>query len=517
MSKDQAETSDNDLFPDARSLNTSISSSAASSPPESTISGLPEVLQRQLNERRQQINREIESFRQYKLREFDIFQNEVLKAFARSKQQSEATPPPRRPKPGLQLPSIPSNLKGSSNSRGANEVRLAKIAGVPFEKKKKHVMFMLDEQIPPVSPGAELILDRSNPGNREEDGLDYFSMAGSADYSEETDSGLIATGHGISAEEELLSEDEDLGRFSTRMHQLNTSSDDEGFEEDERRPETTTTDTIGKSSSIFQLGGDDGDDFDDDNNSSYEPTAETRSNLDQSQVHSHLSSSAPSSYFDFSRRMRAPSGVNTSARSSKTNPYRSDEYDVFEFDEAMNPPQRYGTNDSNFSSPVDSKNSSPSSPSRFHREYQSHNYGYMNPRTYTIQDDDLLLLNGNADYEQSSVASISSTEQHSISGQGGIGIPSSANSSHASSIENDGSTEQISNYASSLPIEIGFHASRYSGHSANHDQSGEEMGVRGGVLEDEQEVDQLKSLKNPQGMSFSKRFQWETIFKQNKK
>ncbi|KAK9461669.1 uncharacterized protein V1516DRAFT_247507 [Lipomyces oligophaga] len=128
-----------------------------SGPP--TGQSLPPHLHRKLEARREKVHRDIKMYRETKLRELESYRTELLRAHLRAEQQlalenehiegtDSAT---ASSKPARLLP--PSSLKGAS---GTKRQRTS-------SDKKKRVMFKIADDIDPVRPDADVLLDIAGP------------------------------------------------------------------------------------------------------------------------------------------------------------------------------------------------------------------------------------------------------------------------------------------------------------------------------------------------------------------
>ncbi|KAK9456183.1 hypothetical protein V1511DRAFT_457332 [Dipodascopsis uninucleata] len=431
--------------------------SSTSSSDITNLSSLPEILQRKLDLRRDQVTREIEAFRDRKLREFDIYQNELLRSFAHQQLRAVTI----KGRPTFKLP--PSALRPSS-LKGAN--------GVKRSGDKKKVMFILSQEIPPVSPGTDIILaTESSDGG-------YFDLP-------------------------------------VRMSDLSvTSAIDE--EPDEEMIEDTSIETT-------KLGSNDHS-----NAAGTIVTQRTTNNLKEIRQQFHDISIVPTSvhaeYTDSGLVDSPSSKVSPKPRptiiakfesSDKMDTRDSDSDYMFELDENLNDSDSVG--------------------STWNGSRRFRSVSYSDRHEFGSQDNSL--TNTELDSRSAMSKSLPSTgDKYSKWIGNNASFQVSKNSfkktgdlsendiSNPSSLDEDIETndtyfndtveiQTASNYGSSLPIEInsrgGFNS--FAAKERNiHDDSGE-MGVRGGVLvdDDEFQIESIKSIDNPDNLSFSRRFMWE--------
>ncbi|KAK9247829.1 hypothetical protein V1506DRAFT_512041 [Lipomyces tetrasporus] len=436
------------------------------------VNSLPEELQQKLDARRELILREIEIFREHKLREFDLFQNEILRAFAREQQLQGIASKGSKSDQSLVGLSIPSSLKGGSNKRQRNG-------------DKKKVMFRLAEEIPPVSPGADIVLDKSSPqvvsGTTE---VDYFQLpsklsAMSVNVLDEPEEEMIEHADAVV---EDTDEKEFVEKRIERASLPAVASDESADTETEslRTPED-------EGMTVPSLPGE---------------------TLGLNNHKAMMSSSAPSSYLGFDKRAQVHQ---TSSHTTPIHDERSDSEsdDVFVLDETLHAStnverpsfRRSGGKVSSFSDLY-------SAGGPFARQSSEYPFSEHDDQRVTITSAPSGWMGNSASF-------------HTQTPQSQLAVPiphqNRSNDSNLSSFDEDldGNIVDagIATFGSSLPIEIDPKPGiirRMSKDSRLHDDSGE-MGLPGGVLgeDEEYQVEKIKSFENPERLSFSRRMVWE--------
>ncbi|KAK9324064.1 hypothetical protein V1517DRAFT_318648 [Lipomyces orientalis] len=449
---------------------------AGSAPPSGNsmsaeqVNSLPDELQQKLDARRELILREIEIFKEHKLREFDLFQNEILRAFAQQQGIASKGPKPDQSVGGL---SIPSSLKGGSNKRQRNG-------------DKKKVMFRLAEEISPVSPGADIVLDKSSP-------------------------------HVVSGTTEV----EHYFQLPSKLSAMSMNALDEPEEEMIEDADAVVEDKYEKEfvekrverASLPAVASDESADTETESLRTPEDEAMTVPSLpgEPQGLSNHkgmMSSSAPSSYLGFSKRAHVHQ---TSTQTTPIHEERSDSEsdDVFALDETLHSSsyverpsfRRSGGKVSSFSDLY-------SAGGPFARQSSEYPFDQRDDRRVTITSAPSGWTGNSASF-------------HTQAPQSQLAVPipqqNGSNDSNVSSFDEDldGNIAEagIATFGSSLPIEIDPKPGiirRMSKDSRLHDDSGE-MGLRGGVLgeDEEYQVEKIKSFENPERLSFSRRMVWE--------
>ncbi|KAK9487421.1 hypothetical protein V1527DRAFT_460516 [Lipomyces starkeyi] len=435
------------------------------------VNSLPETLQRKLNARRELILREIETFKEHKLREFDLFQNELWRTFAREQKQQEIAS--NRPKSYLSLGShsIPSSLKGNNKRQRNGE--------------KKKVMFRLAEEIPPVSPGADIVPDTSSPavvpGPTD---VDYFQL-----HAKMSVMSLSALDE---PEEEMIEDADALVEDAAEM------------EFAEKRAERSSLPAVASDKSA-----------DTETNFLRTPKDENVNvpslpgEIPEHGKHNGmLSSSAPSSYLGFNKRAHSnhPPNQFTPIHGER---FDAESDDVFALDESLH-----------FSSDVQR----PSFP-RSGGKLTSFSDLYATGGPFAPQSSSgYAFSQGDGRVTITSAPSGwtgNSASFHTQAPLSNLAVPippqNGGSDSNLSSLDEDldGNMADagISTFGSSLPIEIDPQPGiirRLSKDSRLHDDSGE-MGLPGGVLgeDEEYQLEKIKSFENPDRLSFSRRIMWE--------
>ncbi|KAK9381737.1 uncharacterized protein V2V93DRAFT_367711 [Kockiozyma suomiensis] len=129
---------------------------------------LPKSLQRQVDARLEKIQREIKAFQEFKQREFESYRNEVVGAYLQQKRQAEsatldnaASVSAGTKRLNRSASTMRSSMKGSSKRQRNGE--------------KKKVMFMLNDEIPPVRPDSDLMLPVEAASDDDTD-VQYFQL-----------------------------------------------------------------------------------------------------------------------------------------------------------------------------------------------------------------------------------------------------------------------------------------------------------------------------------------------------
>ncbi|KAK9330816.1 hypothetical protein V1520DRAFT_108498 [Lipomyces starkeyi] len=436
------------------------------------VNSLPETLQRKLNARRELILREIETFKEHKLREFDLFQNELWRTFAREQKQQEiaSNRPNSYLSPGSH--SIPSSLKGNNKRQRNGE--------------KKKVMFRLAEEIPPVSPGADIVPDTSSPavvpGPTD---VDYFPQL-HAKMSVMSLSALDEPEEEMIEDADALVEDTAEMEFVEKRAErssLPAVASDESADTDTdllRTPEDENMKVRSLPGEMPELGKHNG----------------------------MLSSSAPSSYLGFNKRSHSkhPSNQFTPIQGER---FDTESDDVFVLDESLH-----------FSSDVErpSFRRSGGKLTSFSDLYSAGGpFAPQSSSGYAFSQGDgrVTITSAPSGWTGNSASFHTQAPLNNLA----VPIPqqNGGSDSNLSSLDEDldgnMANAGISTFGSSLPIEIDPQPGiirRLSKDSRLHDDSGE-MGLPGGVLgeDEEYQLEKIKSFENPDRLSFSRRIMWE--------
>ncbi|KAK9237106.1 hypothetical protein V1525DRAFT_183871 [Lipomyces kononenkoae] len=441
------------------------------------VNSLPETLQRKLEARREGIWREIEAFKEHKLREFDLFQNELWRSFSteqqqQQQQQQEIASNQSNSYVTAQSPSIPSSLKGSNKRQRNGE--------------KKKVMFRLAEEIPPVSPGADVVLDTSSQL--------VESDTTEADYVHLPAMMSIMSMDALDEPEEEMIENADAVVEDAPEVEFVTNRAD-----DNSRPSVPSDDSADAETENLTT---------EDDNMKVPSISDDAAELGRSNA--MLSSSAPTPSLRFDKRMQTKDFVTQFTPVPDASKFDTDSDDVFSLDESLH-----------FSSHVDRPTfrRSGGKVSSFSDLYSDGGPFAPQPSSgYAFgQGDDLRVTITSAPSGWTGNSASFHTQAPSTNRT--IPIPQQhvGGDSNVSSLDEDfdGAMTDggISTFGSSLPIDIDRQPGvmhRLSEDSRLHDDSGE-MGLRGGVLgeDEEYQLEKIKSFENPERLSFSRRIIWE--------
>ncbi|KAK9373524.1 uncharacterized protein V1513DRAFT_448981 [Lipomyces chichibuensis] len=435
------------------------------------VNQLPETLQRKLDARRELILREIEAFKEHKLREFDLFQNELWRTFAREQKQQEIAS--NRPKsylsPGIH--SIPSSLKGNNKRQRNGE--------------KKKVMFILAEEIPPVSPGADIVPDKSSPaavpGPTD---VDYFQLHAKMS--------VMSVSALDESEEELIEDADALVEVTAEMEYVEKRAERSSW------PAAASDESADTETEFLRTPEDE----------DMKVASLPRETPELGKHNGMLSSSAPSSYLGFNNRShpKQPPNQFTPIQYER---FDAESDDVFALDESLH-----------FASDVErpSFRRTGGKLTSFADLYSAG--GPFAPQSssgypFSQGDDRVTMTSAPSGWTGNSASFHTQAPVSNLAVQ--ILHQDGGSDSNLSSLDEDldGNIADagISTFGSSLPIEIDAQPGiirRLSKDSRLHDDSGE-MGLPGGVLgeDEEYQLEKIKSFENPDRLSFSRRIMWE--------
>ncbi|KAK7205486.1 hypothetical protein BZA70DRAFT_160020 [Myxozyma melibiosi] len=447
---------------------------------------IPKSIQRQLDDRLEKIQREIKAYQEFKAREFESYRNDLVGQYLQKNKQQEkdaaassvaatATATAGTKRLSRADSTIQSSLKGNSKRQRNGE--------------KKKVMFRLNDEIPPVSPDSDLLLP-VDAGSDDETNVQYFQLPDkmsllnmSAEMSDEP-------------EEEMI---EDTTELQTSSPPSRPTVEQSGL-----------ASSLGSSHSYGSLGV---------RSLAPEQTLPTTSvSLSTDPISSSYRGGIRRTSQNRQPLKLQPSPVRTPSAEQIRRESTFDDDDVFALDENLD--SHGNNNTSSFAEPsfrVQIGSRSTSFTDNFHSAFASssdapqsgwvgHSVSLHTPNrspvTDTFQMDDDLPFDGGSNALSIPVPMGMQS-----------GSPASSYDDNEEDTHDVPTTLSGSAYGSSLPIEIGTPMSSSVRRSSRElvDDSGGEMGLPGGVLGDDEEykLEKLKSVDNPDRLSFSHRIIWE--------